>query len=273
MLSYEGKRAIVTGAGRGIGRAISILLARQGAAVTLTSRTKTELDAVAEEIRAGGGTAFVRPCDASDADALESLIHDSAAEMGGLEVLVNNAGGGELSWFGPIEDTGHSEFDAIMRLNLRGPFFACTRAVKEMTGRGTRGAILNIVSIDGLFPAPGEAVYGAAKAAMVSVTEALAVEVGHHGIRVNAIAPSLIDTPLVASWVATPEQRQERSSYFPINRIGTAEDIANAAAFLCSDEAAWISGIVILVAGGQQATSDVFRWVRGHNPVPADLKI
>jgi NAD(P)-dependent dehydrogenase (short-subunit alcohol dehydrogenase family) len=273
MLSYEGKRAIVTGAGRGIGRAISICFARQGAAVTLTSRTKDELDAVAKEIRAGGGTAWVRPCDASDTDALEALIHDSAEQMGGLDVLVNNAGGGDLSWFGPIEDTGHDEFDAIMRLNLRGPFFGCVRAVKEMTARGTKGAILNIVSIDGLFPAPGEAVYGAAKAAMVSVTQGLAVEAGYHGIRVNAIAPSLIDTPLVASWVATPEQRQERSSYFPINRIGTAEDIANTAAFLCSDEAGWISGITILVAGGQQATSDVFRWVRAHNPVPVELKI
>jgi NAD(P)-dependent dehydrogenase (short-subunit alcohol dehydrogenase family) len=273
MLSYEGKRAIVTGAGRGIGRAISLRFAGQGAAVTLTSRTKGELDGVAEEIRAAGGTAWVRPCDASDAGALEELVHDSAEEMGGIDVLVNNAGGGDLSWFGPIEDTGHDAFDAIMRLNLRGPFFACVRAVKEMTARRTAGAILNIVSIDGIFPAPGEAVYGAAKAAMVSVTEALAVEVGHHGIRVNAIAPSLIDTPLVAPWVATPEQRAERSSYFPISRLGTADDIANAAAFLCSDEAGWISGVTILVAGGQQATSDIFRWVRAHNPVPPDLRI
>ena len=273
MLSYEGKRAIVTGAGRGIGRAISLCFARQGAAVTLTSRTKDELESVAEEIRAAGGTAWVRPGDASDADALEALITESTNEMGGLDVMVNNAGGGDLSWFGLMEDTGHDEFDAIMRLNLRGPFFACVRAVKEMTGRGTKGAILNIVSIDGLFPAPGEAVYGAAKAAMVSITQALAVEAGRHGIRVNAIAPSLIDTPLVASWVATPDNRAERSSYFPINRLGTAEDIANTAAFLCSDEAAWVSGVTVLVAGGQQATSDIFRWVRAHNPVPAELRI
>jgi 7-alpha-hydroxysteroid dehydrogenase len=273
MLSFEGKRSIVTGAGRGIGRAISLRFASEGAAVTLTSRTKSELDAVAEEIRSSGGTAWVRPCDASDAVALQELIHESADEMGGLDVLVNNAGGGDLSWFRPIEDTGHDEFDAIMRLNLRGPFFACARAVNEMTARATKGAILNIVSIDGVFPAPGEAVYGAAKAAMISVTQALAIEVGRHGIRVNAIAPHLIDTPLVAPWVSTAEKRAERSSYFPINRLGTADDIADAAAFLCSDQASWISGVTIPVAGGQPATSDVFRWVRAHNPVPADLRI
>lgn len=273
MLSYEGKRVIVTGAGRGIGKAIALTMARQGAAVTVVSRTRTELDAVAAEIRAGGHSAWVRICDVSDAAATMALVDESTEEMGGLDVLVNNAGGGDVDQFGPLEDTDLGTFDAIFRLNLRSPFFACVAAIKNMTSRRTAGSLLNIVSLDGIFPAPGEAVYGAAKAAMVSITESLAVEVGRHGIRVNAIAPSLIDTPLVSAWVATEDARMDRASYFPINRLGTAEDIAGAATYLCSDEAGWVSGVTLPVTGGQQATSDIFRWVRAHNPVPADRRI
>jgi NAD(P)-dependent dehydrogenase (short-subunit alcohol dehydrogenase family) len=273
MLSFEGKKTIVTGAGRGIGRAIALTFARQGASVTLVSRTESQLEEVAKEIRSLGSQAWVRVCDVSDAEATIDLVRSSAEEMSGLDVLVNNAGGGDVDLFHPLEETTIDGFDTIFRLNLRGPFFAGVTAVKEMVRRGTTGNILNIVSLDGIFTAPGEAVYGAAKAAMVSFTQSLAVEVGHYGIRVNAIAPSLIDTPLVASWVASDEARADRASYFPINRLGTADDIAGAAAYLCSDEAGWVSGVTLPVTGGQQATSDIFRWVRSHNPVPADRRI
>lgn len=274
MLSYEGKRVVVTGAGRGIGRAISLMMARQGAVVTVVSRTRSDLESLAQQIRADGGSdAYVRTCDVSDAAKTMALVRDSAEEMGGLDVLVNNAGGGDVDKFGPLEDTEPEAFDAIFALNLRSPFFACVGAIKEMTSRGTKGNLLNIVSLDGIFPAPGEAVYGAAKAAMVSFTQSLAVEVGRHGIRVNAIAPSLIDTPLVATWIASKDARMDRASYFPINRLGTAEDIAAAATYLCSDEAGWVSGVTLPVTGGQQATSDIFRWVRAHNPVPPDRRI
>jgi NAD(P)-dependent dehydrogenase (short-subunit alcohol dehydrogenase family) len=173
-----------------------------------------------------------------------------------------------MKYFGPLEDAVPEGFDSIYSLNVRSPFFAAQRAAKIMKEAGTRGAILNIVSIDGLTPAPGEAVYGSAKAANISLTQTLAIELGRYGIRVNAIAPALIDTPLVADWIDSPELRQDRASYYPINRLGQPEDVAAAAVFLCSDEAGWISGVTLPVAGGQQATSDLFRWVRRQNPVP-----
>jgi NAD(P)-dependent dehydrogenase (short-subunit alcohol dehydrogenase family) len=273
MLSYAGKRVLVTGSGRGIGRSIALLMAKQGADVTVVSRTRTELDSLAEQIQGLGSRAWVRTCDLSDAEDTMTLITESAEEMGGLDVLVNNAGGGDIGLLGPLEDTTLSLYDSTFALNLRSPFFACVRAIKEMTARNIHGSILNIASLDGVFPTPGEAVYGAAKAAMVSFTQSLAIEVGHHGIRVNAIAPSLIDTPLVSEWIATDEARMDRASYFPINRLGTTDDVAAAAAYLCSDEAGWVSGVTLPMAGGQQATSAVFRWVRAHNPVPDASRI
>ena len=274
MLNYSGKRVLVTGSGRGIGRAIALLMGKQGAAaITVVSRTRTELESLADELRGFGTTVLVRPTDVANTEETIALIAQSATEMGGLDVLVNNAGGGDIEKFGPLENTSVDVFDSVFDLNVRSPFFACVAGVKEMVARGTTGVILNVVSLDGLFPAPGEAVYGAAKAAMVSFTQTLAVEVGFRGIRVNAIAPSLIDTPLVAPWIVSPEARMDRASYFPINRLGTADDIAAAAAYLCSDEAGWVSGVTLPVTGGQQATSDIFRWVRAHNPVPEAHRI
>ncbi|MHB2029356.1 MAG: SDR family NAD(P)-dependent oxidoreductase, partial [Acidimicrobiales bacterium] len=231
------------------------------------------LERVAAEVRELGRKAWVVRCDLSDTTAFEEAVRSSAEAMGQLDVLINNAGGGDMGWFGPLENASHDAFDALMQLNLKSPFFGSIAAVKEMKQRETAGVILNIASIDGVFPAPGEALYGAAKAAMVSLTEALAIEAGQYGIRVNAIAPSLIDTPLVASWIDSDEKRADRASYFPINRLGTPDDIAAATAYLCSDEASWVSGVTLIVAGGQQATSDVFRWVRSHNPVPPGFQI
>lgn len=273
MFSYEGKRVVVTGAGRGIGKSIALLMARQGAAVALASRTTTELEAVADEIRQGGGRASVHRCDMTDSDAAVAVVDQAADALGGLDVLVNNAGGGDMRFFGPLEDAVPEGFDSIYSLNVRSPFFAALRAAKIMQGAGAKGAILNIVSIDGLTPAPGEAIYGSAKAANISLTQTLAIELGQYGIRVNAIAPALIDTPLVADWINSPELRQDRASYYPINRLGQAEDVAAAAVYLCSDQAGWVSGVTLPVAGGQQATSDLFRWVRGHNPVPERFKL
>lgn len=268
MFSYEGKRVVVTGAGRGIGKAIALQMAAQGAQVALASRTTAELETVAQQIRDSGGSASVHQVDMTDSAAAVRMVEEATSSLGGLDILVNNAGGGDMRFFGPLEDAVPEGFDAIYALNVRSPFFASQRAVQIMKDEGTGGRILNIVSIDGLTPAPGEAIYGSAKAAAISLTQCLAIEAGQYGVRVNAIAPALVDTPLVADWINSDELRQDRASYYPINRLGQAADIAAAAIYLCSDEAGWVSGVTLPVAGGQQATSDLFRWVRGRNPVP-----
>jgi len=274
MFSFAGKKAVVTGAGRGIGRQIALDFAELGADVVLTSRTAAEIEAVAEEIRALGRNAHALVTDMSDLDAGLDLVDRAVEAMGGLDIWVNNAGGGSSvkGGIGPIEDATIEGFDALFGLNLRVPFFCAQKAAAHMANHGG-GAILNIVSIDGVHAAPGEGIYGAAKAALISLTETMGVEYGRHNVRINAIAPALIDTKLVERHLQTDDDRKTRASFYPINRVGTPADIAGAAVYFCSDEAAWTSGQTLVVAGGNQATSDLFLWVRKHNEVPEDRKM
>jgi len=275
MFSFEGKKALVTGGGRGIGRAIALAFAKQGADVALAARGRSELEQVAGEIRSLGRKAFIHVIDLANTDQAVNMVNAAADELGSLDILVNNAGGmtdvpGSV---GPLADATLDAFDAMYALNVRTPLFVAVAACRVMTRQGGGGAILNIVSIDALFPAPTEGIYGSAKAAVVNLTKVLAYEAGKDRIRVNAIAPGVIDTRLTEPWLRTEDQRADRASFYPLNRVGVPDDIAGAAVYLCSDEAAWVSGNVLYVTGGQLATSDVFRWVRAHNPVPASSKI
>ncbi len=275
MFSFEGKKALVTGGGRGIGRAIALAFARQGADVALAARSRSELESVAVEIRSIGRKAVVYALDLANTDRAVNMVNTAAGELGSLDILVNNAGGitdvpGSV---GPLAETTLEAFDAMYALNVRTPLFAAVAACRVMSSQGNGGAILNIVSIDAVFPAPTEGIYGSAKAAVVNLTKVLAYEAGKDRIRVNAIAPGVIETRLTQRWLGTQDQRADRASFYPINRVGVPDDIAGAAVYLCSDEAGWVSGNVLYVTGGQLATSDVFRWVRAHNPVPDSSKI
>jgi NAD(P)-dependent dehydrogenase (short-subunit alcohol dehydrogenase family) len=275
MFSFEGKKALVTGGGRGIGRAIALAFAKQGADVAIAARGRSELEHVAEEIRSLGRQAYVHAVDLAKTDEAVKMVNAAADDLGSLDILVNNAGGiTEIPGSaGPLDQATIEAFDAMYALNVRTPLFASVAACRLMAGQGKGGAILNIVSIDAVFPAPTEGIYGSAKAAVVNLTKVLAYEAGKDRIRVNAIAPGVIATRLTEPWLRTEEQRADRASFYPLNRVGAPDDIAGAAVYLCSDEAGWVSGNVLYVTGGQLATSDVFRWVRAHNPVPDSSKI
>ena len=275
MFSYAGKRVLVTGAGRGIGRAIALDMAKQGADVCVAARSRTELESVTASIRNLERQASFMSIDLSNARAGRQVVLWAFDQMGGLDVLVNNAGGGSSLWggIGPLEDTTDEGMRSIYGLNLEAPFFSCLQAISIMKEAGT-GSILNIVSVDGLVAVPGEALYGSAKAALVSLTESLAIEAGTYNVRINAIAPGLINTTLVGNQLKTELQRTDRASYYPLNRIGEPTDISAAAVFLCSDEAEWVSGVTLPVSGGlHKTTGAMFRWVRNHNYVPAELRI
>ena len=275
MFSYKGKKALVTGGGRGIGRAIALAFARQGADVAIAARSQEELDSVAMEIRNLGRKAVVLRIDMEHTDQVGDMVNKAASELDGLDVLVNNAGGMvDLPGAqGQLSETTVEAFDAMYAVNVRSPLFAALAACKLMSQQGRGGAILNIVSIDAVFPAPTEGIYGSAKAALANLTKVLGYEAGKDRIRVNAIAPGVIETRLTEKWLAGDEQRADRASFYPINRVGVPDDVAAAAVYLCSDEAGWVSGNVLYVTGGQLATSDVFRWVRAHNPVPDSSRI
>jgi len=275
MFSFQGKKALVTGGGRGIGRAIAVALAKQGADVALAARGRAELDKVADEIRSVGRRAFVYALDLAVTSDATAMVDTAARELGSLDVLVNNARGftdipGSI---GPLDDATPEAFDAMYALNVRTPLFMAVAACRLMAKQGKGGAVLNIVSIDAMFPAPTEGIYGSAKAALVNLTKVLAYEAGKDRVRVNAIAPGVIESRLTEQWLRTDEQRADRASFYPINRVGVPEDVAAAAVYMCSDEAGWVSGNVLYVTGGQLATSDVFRWVRSKNSVPDSSKI
>jgi NAD(P)-dependent dehydrogenase (short-subunit alcohol dehydrogenase family) len=275
LLDYTGKRVLITGGGRGLGLAMAAEMARRGAVLALASRTLAQLDEAVRELEPLGARAHALPVDLYDVDQARHLVSRAAEAMGGLDILVNNAGGwGTVPGAaGPIIDASIEGFDSVFGLNVRSPLFASIAAARVMIGQGTGGCILNIASVDGLAPAPTEALYGAAKAAVLSLTQTLAYEFGSHGIRVNAIAPGIIETEMTRPWLSEPDDRTDRESFYPLGRIGQPADIAAAALYLCSDDAAWVSGVTLPVCGGQYATSDIFRWTRAHNPVPLNKKI
>lgn len=275
MDTFKGKRVLVTGGGRGLGRAMGMAMAERGASVAVAGRTMSQLEETVDVLRSIGARGVALQADLYDVNGAIELVRRAAEALDGIDVLVNNAGGWGTTpgAVGPILEATVEGFDSVFDLNVRSSLFSTIEAAKVMAAQGTGGCVLNIASVDGLSPAPTEALYAAAKAAVLSFTRTLAYELGTHGVRVNAIAPGIIETEMTAPWLATPEQWTERASFYPLNRIGKSEDIAAAAVYLCSDDAGWVSGVTLPVAGGQFATSDIFRWVRGHNPVPEGLRI
>ena len=268
MFSLAGKSCVVTGASRGLGRAIALAFADQGADVVLGARSVPDLDALRAEIEARGRRAVVQPTDVTDVAQLGRLAETAVSRLGKLDVWVNNAGGdtsiegGWAEWL----DVTEEGWERMLRLNLKGQVFGAQAAARAMKAQSTGGSIIFLSSIDSLYAAPGgEGIYGACKAAINNVTQTMAVELGQHQIRVNAIAPAVVETPLTAPWLATEADRQKRSAFYPLRRVGQPEDVAAAAVYFAADEAAWVSGAVLLVSGGAVMTSDPYRYLMRVN--------
>jgi NAD(P)-dependent dehydrogenase (short-subunit alcohol dehydrogenase family) len=251
-ISLQERTAIVTGAGRGIGRAIAVALARAGADVAVASRTPSELEEVATEIRSLGRRAIVAPTDVTDRSAVEALVSRTVAELGRLDVMVNNAGIAPFTT--PFLATDPEDFDACFRANVDAVVHGARAAGRVLLAQGS-GCVLNLASIDAFMAEVGLAYYNAAKAAVVSLTRTLALEWAAGGVRVNAIAPGWIDTPMNAPEKADPQAEARILAQIPMGRWGRPEEIAAAAVFLCSDAASFITGEVLVIDGGQTVTS------------------
>jgi 3-oxoacyl-[acyl-carrier protein] reductase len=242
--AIEQRVAIVTGASRGIGKAIAQRLAADGRLVILVARSVESLEAVRTEISARGGAAEVRACDVGDGEALNGLIEEVASTHGRLDILVNNAG---ITRDGLILRMSDKDFDDIILINLRSAFVACRAAARPMM-RNRFGRIINIGSVTGLIGNAGQANYAAAKAGLVGMTKSIAKELGSKGITANVIAPGFVETEMTQK--LGQQLKEEASRNIAVRRFGTAEEIAHAASFVASDGASYITGQVITVDGG-----------------------
>ena len=241
----KNKIALVTGAGRGIGRAIAIALAKEGAEVVINYNGSEErAKGVKQTIEENGGKASIYKCNVSDFAACEAMIKDIVKEYGHLDILVNNAG---ITKDGLIMKMKEEDFDSVLNVNLKGTFNTIRHSVRQMLKQRS-GKIINISSVSGILGNVGQANYAASKAGVIGLTKTMARELGSRGITVNAIAPGFVETEMTG--VLSEEIRENACKQIILGRFGKPEDIANTAVFLASDKADYITGQVISVDGG-----------------------
>lgn len=243
-----GRVAIVTGASRGIGAAIAESLASAGATVVLVSRKPDGLEKVAEGIRAAGGKAKAIPAHTGQTEQIDALLKAVLAEFGRIDILVNNAA--TNPYFGPTIDIDWSAWDKTFEVNVKGYFALAKGVAQHLIDTGRPGSIINVASVVGFKAAPLQGVYAMTKAAVISMTRTLAVELGPSRIRVNAIAPGLVDTKFASAIVQDDTLRTMVVDKTALGRVAQPKEIAGAALYLASDAASYTTGEVLVVDGG-----------------------
>jgi NAD(P)-dependent dehydrogenase (short-subunit alcohol dehydrogenase family) len=242
----DGRRALVTGAGRGIGFAAAAALAQAGGQVTLAARTKAEVEEAAAAIRARGGNAEPLVLDVTDVAAARRAVEATAP----FQILVNNAG---MNRPAPLSDVTVEDFDAIFALNVRAAFFLAQAVARRLIAAKLPGSIINISSQMGHVGAARRTVYCASKHAMEGFTKAMAIELAPHAIRVNTLGPTFVETPLTRPFFANEAFRKEVLGKIKLGRLGQVEDLTGAIVFLASDAAALMTGSALVVDGGWTA--------------------
>jgi NAD(P)-dependent dehydrogenase (short-subunit alcohol dehydrogenase family) len=242
----DGKRALVTGAGRGIGLAAASALAQAGAHVTLAARTTAEIEAAAQAIRARGDQAAALPLDVTDVGAVRAAIAQAAP----FDILVNNAG---MNRPAPFIDVTVEDFDAILSLNVRAAFFMAQAVARGMIEAGRPGSIINVSSQMGHVGAARRSVYCASKHAMEGFTKAMAIELAPHNIRVNSLGPTFLETPMTRPFFANEAFRAEVLGKIKLGRLGQLEELTGAIIFLACDASSLMTGSALVLDGGWTA--------------------
>jgi NAD(P)-dependent dehydrogenase (short-subunit alcohol dehydrogenase family) len=255
-MRLKDKRALITGGGTGIGRATAELFAREGAGVVISGRRRGELEETARRVQEYGGNALFVEGDVSRPDDAERMVRETAAGLGGIDILVNNAG--IIVRDASVTSVSIEDWHRVVDIDLTGVFLVSRFALKQMLQAGGGGAIVNVSSVSGIQADPYAAPYNAAKGGVNLLTKNMALDYAPQGIRVNAVCPGRIATPMPMSRLGPGEDWEtvlaQWGRNIPLGRVGWPEDVAQAVLFLASDEAAWITGTTLVVDGGATIT-------------------
>lgn len=255
MKGLKSKNVLVTGATSGIGQAIAVRMAAEGANVALNYRNDIEkvaetqemIDDICNQIKGCGGRYFPVEGDVSEEEDIIRMIGEVVKEFGSIDILINNAG---IQIAEDSDNVSTDDFDKVISVNLRGAYLCAREAIKHFLEQGNGGIIINVSSVHEIIPRPQYISYSMSKGAMENLTKTLALEYADRGIRINAIGPGATATDINKSWVEDPEKRKIIASNIPMGRVGTSEEMAAVTAFLTSDEASYITGQTLFIDGG-----------------------
>jgi NAD(P)-dependent dehydrogenase (short-subunit alcohol dehydrogenase family) len=253
----NGKVAFIAGGRRGLGKAVALAFAEAGADVAVSDIITEGLEEAAEEIRKRGHRSLALPLDITLKADVEEAIHKVVDELGGIDILVNTAVKRTTRAY--LIDLPEEDWDSMIDISLKGYFFTCQAAARQMITQGRGGSIINMASRSYVRPRERSGAYGSAKAGVVTLTGQLAMELGPYNIRANALAPSVVTTEWASVMTEDPERRKMVEAEIPLHRLCTPEELANVALFLASDGASYVSGVTIIVDGGSM-------WVGARNP-------